>query len=128
MYLWSRRVRRPDGKRAIHSRLTSHGDRLWSGQPPFSPEQDPGELVRERIELAGDGLRVLSSFELLTSDATDVDEVIAEFEDVVADERLAPPFVRVTGLCWFRYALHYRPRVTWRTDFRSLFARGIHLL
>lgn len=74
MYLTAQRVLSPTGQEGINAFFYTHGPCTWAGEPPpeVLPENDPGELVAQRLEVPPSGNRVRSYLDLVApEDRTD---------------------------------------------------------
>ena len=127
MHLLACRVVSTAGKPGINLELRTHGSRLWWGQPPFQPEQEPGTLRGQSISVP-QVARTLSQLDVVAPDGTPLDDIVAELEELLAAPQLRPPLARAMDFCWFRFAVHARLPTPWQDELRILFARGLRLL
>lgn len=67
MYLAAQRVSSSTGQEGINSFFYTHGPYVWVGDPPpeVLPENNPGELVAQRLEVPPPGNRVRSYLDLV---------------------------------------------------------------
>lgn len=75
MYLTAHRVVSPDGQGGTNSFLHRHGpDFPWPEDAWRLPEEEPGDVVEEHIEVAPGGNAVRSYLDILAPDGTSIDE------------------------------------------------------
>ncbi len=91
MYAAAHRVVHRDGRTGINAFLHHHGPQFsWPAAPWTLPETNPGDLVRERIEVPPGGNRVLSYLDVLAPDDATPAEIDVALTglwlELVADE------------------------------------------
>lgn len=70
MYLVAQRVSSSAGQEGINAFFYTHGPCVWVGDPPPAvlPENNPGELVTQRLTVPPPGNRVRSYLDLVAPD------------------------------------------------------------
>jgi len=124
MYLTAQRVRSRSGAEGINAFVHGHGPYSWHGEPPFTPEENPGTLFDSAVDptVPPPGNSVRSYVDILTPDTTPADRIDRAFEYLIATalpERL--PATMVVGPCWFRFGMEDTLSANWRDELRKLF-------
>jgi len=133
MYLAAQHVRSArTGDQGINSYIYGHGPYFWLGWPPFMPEDNPGTLYDQYLEvMPPGGNRILAYLDILAPDAS-ARRVQPAFDTLMALYPHAgaqfPGGVEV-GDAWFRYATLDPTNVAdAEVELRTLFAHAYRLL
>jgi hypothetical protein len=97
-------------REGINSYRFSHGALAWRGVPPFRPEDQPGVLTDERIEVDPGGNDVRGYLDILVPDdlSTHVDDEFRILDRAIRRVRHARGGFRfpegiLVRYCWFRF-------------------------
>ena len=124
MYLTAHRVEDPSTTRAgINAFHFSHGARSWDGPPPDGiPDDEPGTLVGERIEVTPGGNRVRSYLDVIAPDVTPCPEVRSALVAFVTHAAASPlPWCGLAGRCLFRVGLDAALADEWQREIADLY-------
>ncbi len=122
MLLTAQRVVSPASRQQrVNVYQFQHGNYAWQRVPPNLPlpENNPGELVRQWIELAEGGNRVISYLDVLAPDevvAIDLQQRLASLKWQL--QQRGNPTVVVWEPYWIRFGC--APNVPWQTELGAL--------
>jgi hypothetical protein len=127
MYLSAQRVVSGQNDQGLNAYCYLHGSFSWNGLPPPGiPDQNPGELVDEAIELPGVGHRVRSYIDIVAPDATSHNEIRQSFVTFVAQaQRRRFPWVGIVGRCLFRVEMEAALASQWRQEIARLYRAAL---
>jgi hypothetical protein len=123
MYLTAQHVRSSSGQEGINAFRYSHGGYLWHGiPPPGIPEQNPGELVEQIIEVTPPGNVVRSYLDLIAPDEVMWPEIRPAFFAFVGQaQRQRFPWQGIFGRCSFRVGIEFGLANGWRHEIANLY-------
>lgn len=129
MYLTAQRVVSRDGQEGTNAFYYRHGSD-WSGEPPleFRPENNPGELVTEHIEVQPPGNRVRSYLDLVAPDRSSDETLLSVVRNLVQQVELNPlPWNTTIDACLCRFHLDHDLLPRWRDELASLLRTALLL-
>jgi hypothetical protein len=128
MYLVAQKVRKAQIQEGTNCFLYLHGQHIWKGWPPFTPEQNPGKLMCKVVEVSEGNNAVRSYLDILTPDVTSPTSIRASFEQLLLrfPSSIMPQGV-VVGPCWFRFNLDFGLSLHINREIRTLFEYNIAL-
>src|SRR5207237_9688808 len=99
------------------------GPSLWQGLPPQGiPEQDPGALAAQTIEVQPPGNRVRSYLDVIAPDETSWSEIRPAFITFVSEAQRRPlPWTGVFGRCFFRVGIEQALANQWQHEIAALY-------
>ena len=132
MYLVAQHVRKPvDGIEGVNAFAYVHGPHAWVGFPPEGiPDEDPGELVHQQIEVLPPGNRVRAYLDIVALDEANWPEIQNSFVAFLsAAHRKQLPWEEIAGRCLFRIGLDLGLSKQWKSEVARLFraARAVYL-
>lgn len=126
MYLVAQRVRSRNGVEGVNTHIYFHGRLEWRAWPPFLPEDNPGTLYAQQVEVREEGL-VRSFLDIVSPDSVGQQELLLAFTTLLNRIRQSIPYGVAIGRCWFRFNLEDQLRARWNEEIRELFDRAIVL-
>jgi hypothetical protein len=120
MYVAAQRVVGREGREGINTFLYLHGE-TWESPASFLPEQRPGELAHQHVEVQPPGNRVRSYLDVLAPDGASVSELTTACVWLVTE--YAPPrlpAVATSGRCWFRFDMEASLSPAWKMELQEL--------
>ena len=123
MYLSAQRVRSPAGADGINAFQYLHGQYVWQGLPPQGiPDQNPGTLVTQTLNVPPPGNRVRSFLDVVAPDDASWSEIRPAFIAFVsAAQRQPMPWVGVFGRCLFRVGMDASVAAQWSHEIAALY-------
>lgn len=128
MYLAAQRVRSPAGQEGINAFFYVHGPHAWSGDPPpeVLPENNPGELVAQRLQVPPPGNRVRSYLDIVAPDGSSDVWLVGVLRHLALDAALHPlPWNVVHDGCLCRFHLEQALLPRWREELARLLQSAI---
>jgi hypothetical protein len=121
MYLTAHRVVSPSGAQGFNAFYHVHNT-AWTDTPPGSPEDNPGELVSEHVEVALGGNRVRSYLDVLAPDDATPTELTHGFLRMVTEFRPdSLPATFAAGHCSVGFGMERSLAARWRGELHQLF-------
>jgi hypothetical protein len=123
MYLTAHHVRSASGQEGINAFRYVHGGYLWHGLPPQGiPEQDPGVLVEQILNVPPPGNTVRSYLDVVAPDEVSWPEIRPAFYAFVGQaQRQSFPWQGVFGRCSFRVGMDLGLANVWRHEIANLY-------
>ena len=123
MYLTAQHVRSVLGQEGINAFRYIHGGYVWYGLPPQGiPDQNPGVLVEQIINLPPPGNVVRSYLDIIAPDEVFWPEIRPAFFAFVSQAQLQPfPWQGVFGRCSFRVGMDFSLVNVWRYEIAHLY-------
>jgi hypothetical protein len=123
MYLAAQHVRSVSGQEGINAFHYAHSGYLWHGLPPQGiPDQDPGVLVEQIINVPPPGNAVRSYLDIIAPDEVFWPEIRPAFFAFVSHAQGQPlPWQGVFGRCSFRVAMDFGLANVWRHEIANLY-------
>lgn len=131
MYLTAQRVRsRQSGQEGVNAFFHSHGTHTWHEEPPpeLLPEQEPGELVHEHIEVPPPGNAVRSYLDIIAPDEITTPQIVEKARRLLdGAEARALPWNVAFGNCLFRFGLEQALLPRWNEELGALLRAALQV-
>jgi hypothetical protein len=123
MYLTAQHVQASSGAEGVNAFRYDHETRVWDGLPPAGiPDQDPGVLIAQSIEVPPPGNRVRAYLDIVAPDETPWAEIRRAFFTFVSEAQRSPlPWVGVVGRCLFRLEMERAVATQWQRELADLY-------
>jgi hypothetical protein len=123
VYLTAHHVVSPTTLReGINAFLYLHGLPAWRVPPVGVPDQNPGQLVQQKIEVTPPGNRVKSYLDVVAPDDAARAEIRQSFITFVSQVQREPlPWEGVVGRCLFRFGIERSLAPHWRQELHRLY-------
>lgn len=123
MFLAAQRVLAATGHEGINAFRYLHGGYTWYGLPPPGiPDQNPGILLEQRIEIPPPGNAVRSYLDVVAPDEVFWPEIRPAFYTFVGHAQRQPfPWEGAFGRCYFRIGMDQLLAKNWRLEIAHLY-------
>jgi hypothetical protein len=123
MYLTSHHVLAPETRHeGVNSFLYLHGAEVWSSPPPDVPDENPGTLAAQSIEVRPPGNSVRSYLDIVAPDEVRWDEIWSAMMDFVGQsQRRTLPWEGISGRCFFRLGMERGLAQRWQRELAVLY-------
>lgn len=124
MYIAAQHVVSPStGAAGVNAFYYRHGPLTWPEAPPRSiPDQNPGTLVRQSIEVPPPGNSVRSYLDIIAPDDITWHEIYQAFFTFISNVQRRPlPWIEDVGRCSFRVGIEFGLVNSWQREIARLY-------